>query len=248
MKKQLEELGVLCDPDRTHINGTIVCEYPVQLTCDNTFENRCEFGAFSYIGPRGALSNVTFGRFCSVAPDVLLGPPQHPTHTFSSHFFVYNPLRSSCFGEFEPYLRIVGKEPFFDQGPIGNNQPEIKIGNDVWIGTRARVMGCLTIGERADVAAGAVVTKDVEPYTVVGGVPAKVIKKRFSDDLIRQFAELQWWRYDMGEVSNQVDYGRPQEVLDFMRRKIGAGTLPILNHRKVQVQRNGPSLDVTLVG
>lgn len=73
---------------------------------------------------------------------------------------------------------------------------EIYIGNDVWIGQRAMVMGGVRIGNGAVVGAGAVVTKDVPPYTIVGGVPAKIIRYRFSDKVVKKLQSSKWWDYD----------------------------------------------------
>lgn len=70
---------------------------------------------------------------------------------------------------------------------------EINIGNDVWIGSRALIMGGVTIGNGAVVGAGAVVTKDVPPYAIVGGVPTKIIRYRFSPDVIERLLDLNWW-------------------------------------------------------
>lgn len=76
---------------------------------------------------------------------------------------------------------------------------EVKIGNDVWIGTRAMILDGITIGDGAVIGAGAVVTKNVPPYAIVGGVPAKIIKYRFSQDKINELLASQWWndpKYD----------------------------------------------------
>ncbi|MUU77682.1 CatB-related O-acetyltransferase [Winogradskyella endarachnes] len=79
------------------------------------------------------------------------------------------------------------------------------IGNDVWIGHDATIMPGVTIGDGAIVATKAVVTKNVEPYTVVGGNPAKPIKKRFSEDIICKLLELKWWDWDIEKITKNVD-------------------------------------------
>ncbi|MCP4052809.1 MAG: CatB-related O-acetyltransferase [Mesoflavibacter sp.] len=79
------------------------------------------------------------------------------------------------------------------------------IGNDVWIGHDATIMPGLTIGDGAIIATKAVVTKDVAPYTIAGGNPAKLIKKRFSDDIISKLLELKWWDWEIEKITKHVD-------------------------------------------
>ena len=79
------------------------------------------------------------------------------------------------------------------------------IGNDVWIGHDATIMPGVTIGDGAIIATKAVVTKDVAPYTIVGGNPAKLIKKRFSDDIISKLLELKWWDWEIEKITKHVD-------------------------------------------
>lgn len=81
----------------------------------------------------------------------------------------------------------------------------IHIGNDVWIGARSIIMDGVSIGDGAIVAAGSVVTKDVPPYAVVGGSPAKIIKYKFSQDIIDRLEEIQWWNLPDEEITKVVD-------------------------------------------
>lgn len=85
--------------------------------------------------------------------------------------------------------------------PIDDYKKTVVIGNDVWIGSNAIVLQGVTIGDGAVVAAGAVVTKDVPSYTVVGGVPAKVIKKRFDSSIEKRLKESQWWNKDIKDIA-----------------------------------------------
>jgi virginiamycin A acetyltransferase len=78
------------------------------------------------------------------------------------------------------------------------------IGNDVWVGYKATIMSGVTIGDGAIIAAHSVVTKDVEPYAIVGGNPAKLIKKRFSEERIQQLLEMAWWNWDIEKISANV--------------------------------------------
>lgn len=86
---------------------------------------------------------------------------------------------------------VICFEKLFDE-----SSPKNIIGNDVWIGARAMILSGVKIGDGAVIAAGAVVTKDVEPYTIVGGVPAKPIRKRFTDEQIDALIKLKWWDKD----------------------------------------------------
>lgn len=87
-----------------------------------------------------------------------------------------------------------------------DNNGDIVIGNDVWIGYEAVIMQGVHIGDGAIIGTRAVVTKDVAPYTIVGGVPAKEIRKRFSEDVIEKLLELQWWNWDDEKVQRNLHY------------------------------------------
>ncbi len=79
------------------------------------------------------------------------------------------------------------------------------VGNDVWIGMDACIMPGVKIGDGAIIAAKSVVTKDVQPYTIVGGIPSKGLKKRFSDDIIAALLDVAWWKWDIEKISNHID-------------------------------------------
>lgn len=85
-----------------------------------------------------------------------------------------------------------------------DNKGDIVIGNDVWIGYDAVIMAGVTIGDGAIIGTRAVVTKDVESYSIVGGIPAKEIRKRFSPDIIASLQKLQWWNWDTAKIRNSI--------------------------------------------
>ncbi len=87
-----------------------------------------------------------------------------------------------------------------------DNKGDIVIGNDVWIGYEAVIMAGVTIGNGAIIGTRAVVTKDVPPYTIVGGVPAKTIRKRFDDDTIEQLQMIEWWNWDEQKIKDNMQY------------------------------------------
>lgn len=136
-------------------------------------------GRHTYIG--GAhLGNSDLGSFCSIGPGALIGGlGRHPTGMLSTHPVYYSCLRQSG-------------ASFCDRNYFAEHA-RTTVGNDVWIGARAIVLDGVTIGDGAIIAAGAIVAKDVAPYAVVAGVPARVIKHRFSEEEISALLEIQWW-------------------------------------------------------
>lgn len=137
-------------------------------------------GYASYIGQNCRIS-ANIGRYCCIGQNVITVYGNHPTKEWVSiHPAFFSTAKQSGF-------------TYVDKELYAENQPKIEIGNDVWIGTGAMILGGIKIGDGAVIAAGAVVTKDVEPYTIVGGVPAKPIRKRFDDEDIEFLLEFKWW-------------------------------------------------------
>lgn len=116
--------------------------------------------------------DISIGRYCQFAPYAAINTYNHPT----SHITTY--INSNL---------LHGRMKSF------KTSKKTIIGNDVWVGKSAMILGGITIGNGAIIAAGSLVTKDVPAYHIVGGVPAKVIKKRFSDEMIKELEDLAWW-------------------------------------------------------
>lgn len=145
-------------------------------------------GEYTYLGNGCSFKYSLIGKYVSIGPNVhnLIG--RHPTSSFvSTHpiFYSTHPTTGSSFVS----------ENLFDEYKYvdSNNKYCLKIGNDVWIGGNVTILDGITIGNGAIVAAGAVVTKDVPPYSIVAGVPASVIKYRFSTSEISFLESLKWW-------------------------------------------------------
>ena len=145
--------------------------------------NNSKLGDFSYVGLNGYLNHVDVGKFTCIGPHVQIGLGEHPIKGFVSvHPAFYSPIKQ------------VGLS-FSDKFYFKEFHKTI-IGNDVWIGANVVIIGGVKIGNGAVIAAGAVVVKDVPAYSLVGGVPAKIIKSRFEDDEIRKLQEFAWWDRD----------------------------------------------------
>jgi chloramphenicol O-acetyltransferase type B len=146
---------------------------------DGAFLSHASLGRFTYIVD-ARVRYASIGKFCSVAPEAMVGGlGKHPTNFLSTHPVFYSKKR------------LYGATTFntvdFDE------LPATKIGHDVWIGTRAVILDGVTVGNGAIIAANAVVTKDVDSFDIVTGVPARPIRKRFSNDMISRLESWKWW-------------------------------------------------------
>jgi acetyltransferase-like isoleucine patch superfamily enzyme len=141
----------------------------------------CSIGDHSYIQKRSTVFNADIGKFCSIASGVSIGPGVHKTDGMSTHPVFY--LKNT------PLAKIYCDKDLF------NSSKRTTIGHDVWIGEKAIILDGVTIGTGAIIAAGSVVTKDVAPYAIVGGVPAKQIKFRFEEREIELLLKSEWWDY-----------------------------------------------------
>ena len=136
---------------------------------------------------------LIIGKFCSIAcgAKFLFNGANHTLKSLSTYPF---PIF------YEEWSHGIWADKSWD------NKGDIKIGNDVWIGYDAIIMAGVTIGDGAIIATRAVVTKDVPPYTIVGGVPAKIIRKRFSDEVIEELLKQKWWDLPNEEILKRIKY------------------------------------------
>lgn len=145
-------------------------------------------GYGSYLSSDTDFTDCTIGRFCSIGAGSKRISGTHPLDFVSTHPAFYSP--SHICG-----VSFVQEQKFPDYR-YAKDRYAICIGNDVWIGMDVAIIDGVTIGDGAVILTGAVVTKDVAPYTIVGGVPARPLRKRFDDDTVRRLLESKWWDRD----------------------------------------------------
>jgi acetyltransferase-like isoleucine patch superfamily enzyme len=158
----------------------------------------CEIGKGTYISINSSLYNSKVGRFCSIGRNLNNSSSQHPSSIFvSSHPAFYSLKKQAGF-------TYTNKQLFNEHKLIGDKYQNV-IGNDVWIGNNVTLMEGITIGDGVIIASGAIVTKDIPDYSIYGGVPAKLIKNRFSDSEIECLKNNKWWNKSDEWLKENID-------------------------------------------
>lgn len=198
-----EEMELRLYPKSNFFTGKLVCVSDLSV------------GTHSYTWSE--LAGCSCGNYCSISGGIVFAPFRHPvsrlttsTVTYQSNGWPYTP---------ESIRRLPAVESY---GPV-------RIGHDVWIGRGALLMDGVAVGNGAVIGANAVVTKDVPPYAIVGGIPAKVIRYRFDVETIRAIEETKWWEYDLSAWDEAVNWEDVTETLEKVRAAIKTGALKRLN-------------------
>ena len=195
IKFPLENYDRLCFLKNVVKNPNIIVgDYTYYDDFENVenFEKNVKY-LFDFVGDK-----LIIGKFCMIASDVkfIMNGANHLTDSLSTYPFA-----------------IFGKG--WESAMEGKNYPKkgnINIGNDVWIGYNATIMAGVTIGDGAIIATNSTVIKDVEPYSIVGGNPAKEIKKRFSKEVITKLLALQWWNWDVEKITRNIQNLTDSEI------------------------------------
>jgi acetyltransferase-like isoleucine patch superfamily enzyme len=169
-----------------------------------------QLGYATYVASNAYIECCQIGKFSCIGPGVRSICGTHPTSTYvSSHPAFFSLRKQSGF-------TFVNKQHFEELKPlIPNTTILVAIGNDCWIGANTLILQGVTIGDGVIIGAGSIVTKDVEPYTICCGNPAKPIRKRFTDDQIDFLLKTQWWNYSSKKLSSMSESFR--DITDFIK-------------------------------
>jgi acetyltransferase-like isoleucine patch superfamily enzyme len=166
--------------------GTLVCNSTFgryNWLGNNNMVLNSQLGDHTYVAGKCLIRNCTLGKYCSVAQYVQISPGSHPTSGFVS-------IHPSTYSRPGFHAKKYLDKNYFER------DEHVEIGNDVWLGANVVVVGGVKIGDGAIIAANSVVNKDVNDFDIVGGIPAKFIRKRFEEWQINKLKEIQWWNKD----------------------------------------------------
>lgn len=212
--------GVFLPRWRNRVGPDVVLEPPCTISRAVNLKTHLRVGAYTVFTDsraEGYIGNVEVGRYCSIAYGVNIGMFGHPTDWLGTTTLQY--LKGHVKG-----ARPVKTCPFeYEQTTF--------IGNDVWIGVGATLIDGVKVGDGAIVAAGAVVTKDVPPYAIVGGVPARIIRYRFAPDVIQRLQALKWWNYHLADLG-AVPWNDVPRALVILEEKVRSGLCHIGNTKE----------------
>lgn len=192
-------------PSKSSVAKNAKLEAPVRLCGACTVRDYSEIGQFTFVNDGTTFfRNTTVGRYCSIGKACEIGAPMHPVDWLTS-----SPVAFAAKRHFR------NEDDIFPQSAFDQYKPTT-IGSDVWIGSQCIISAGVTIGHGAIIGGGAVVTKDVAPYAIVGGTPAKLIRYRFDQETVARLLATQWWTLTPEEIAklNLTDVAKSLHLLE----------------------------------
>lgn len=222
------------------IEGSLVYERPAFVHDPRCIRN-CTIGAFTLINGRvtSSLYACDIGRYGQVGESVIIGPPEHPHDWFSSHPFAFSrPEHLPNMYRVPEFARLAPAHS--DTPSFAEQMPNrTYLGHEAYVGAGSFVKRGVRIGDGAMVGAQSVVTRDVPAYSIVVGSPARLLRMRFADSIIERLQKLQWWRYDLAPIKDQIDFSKVEPTLDFIEQRVADGRLLLLQPETYRVSRIG---------
>jgi acetyltransferase-like isoleucine patch superfamily enzyme len=168
-----------------------------------------DIGAWSGTNESVFIARAVVGRFCAIGARTAINPFNHPADWLSIHEFQYHPRSFDWVPEWNEFERLERTPDMFER---------VTIGNDVWTGHNVNVLPGVNVGDGAIIGAGSVVTKDVPPFAIVAGAPARVKRLRFSEKLVERLLRVRWWDLELKELSG-LPFRDVERCLDIIEER-----------------------------
>lgn len=205
--EELRSAGAVISPSSFLHESLRLC-FPIHLSPRVQIKNNVSIDKFSFLNwDVTVYPNVYIGGYCSIGRGVQIGLAAHPVNWLSTHAFQYD---VAWFSRLPAYKNV-------NRRVKHRHHRKTKIGADVWIGNNAQINAGVSIGHGSVIGAGAVVTKDVPPYAIVGGVPAKLIRYRFPEKIREKLLQLKWWELNVDKLSD-IDFSNIENAISQLQQ------------------------------